>query len=446
MTLGRLVALNVFALACLGGCGSDDSISTRKAAGELHPDAGADQLVLVGEAVTLDGSASTGGALRFHWESLSQRIELDAPDSPVAHFAAASPGVYPFLLWVSAKGFEGTWVADHVVVAVKVSRAPPADLGRMASVPAGFAVVGLDAAGVEDIRFADQAPGTVIFLDAFEIDRYEVTNAQYREFLQADPRPHDFGDLPEFGGDLQPVVGVTWEDAQAYCGWRGKRLPTEFEWERAARGFDTGIVADRLNPIVARYQTAFTAASNRTELRDSGAGDAFQAEVLAMLDGVVAEAAAAALYPWGSEAPDASWANFGGDIAGNVRRTVDVGSYPLGRGRLGVYDMAGNVWEWTATWYDARRYENLGKEVSKNLKTVVQNVEKGKQNNQFPEISPKDITPANPQDAAPKDEVSAAKVIRGGSWIDSSLSLRATARNAAMQSTRTSHIGFRCAR
>lgn len=444
MALGRFITLSLFALVGLGGCGSDDAISTRKATGELHPDAGADQTILAGESVTLDGSASTGGALRFRWESLSQRIELDAPTSPVAHFAAASPGVYPFLLWVSAKGFEDTWVSDHVVVVVKASTAPPADLNRMVSVPAGFAVVGLD--GVEDIRFAAEAPGVVISLDAFEIDKYEVTNAQYREFLQANPRPHDFDDLPEFGGDLQPAIGVTWEDAQAYCEWRRKRLPTEFEWEHAARGFDAGRAVGRLDQLVARYRTAFNAAANRTELRDSGAGDVFQAEALAMLDGVVAEAAAAALYPWGSEAPDAAQANFGGEIAGNVRRTVDVGSYPLGQGRLGVHDMAGNVWEWTATWYDERLYQSLRKEVEKNLASVAQKVERGKQDNAFPSIALSDIAVASPQGTEPADPARAGKVIRGGSWIDGALGVRATARGAVAPSTRTSHLGFRCAR
>ncbi len=446
MARSRFTGLALVALALLSGCGSGDSISTREAAEDLRPEAGEDQAILVGTPVTLDGSASTGagGELLFRWESLSRRIGLDAPSSPVVHFTPTQPGVYPFLLWVSSRGFADTWVADHVVVAVKVAAGPPADLGRMVAVPAGFAVVGLDAVG--DVRLAAEAPGTVIALEGFEIDKYEVTNAQYREFLQANPRPHDFDALPEFGGELQPVIGVAWEGARAYCEWRGKRLPTEFEWECAARGFDAGTAARRLEPLVARYQTAFKAAANRTELRDSGAGDRFQAEVLAMLDQVVAEAAAAALYPWGGEEPDAAQVNFGGDIAGNVRRTVEVGSYPLGQGRLGVHDMAGNVWEWTATWYDGRLYQGLRKAVESNLKAVVQNVEKGKQNNAFPAIALSDIAVANPQGPDPADPAAAAKIIRGGSWIDGPLGVRATTRGAATIPMRTNHLGFRCAR
>ena len=448
MKMYWLAPLALSGLVGLGGCGRDDAISTRGAVAELHPDAGADQAVLVGESVSLDGSASTGsgGALLYRWESLSQRVQLDALASPVVHFTATTPGVYPFLLWLNANGAGDTWVSDHVVVEVKASRNPPADLGRTVSVPAGFAVVGLDPAAAQDIRQADQAPGVVVYLDAFEIDRYEVTNAQYREFVASRPRRHDFDSIPEFSGDLQPVIGVSWDDAEAYCAWRGKRLPTEFEWECAARGFDTKTTADLLGRVVRRYQAAFDAAANRTALRDGGAGDVFQTETVAMLDGVVADAARTALYPWGGEDPDASQANFGGDIAGNVRRTVDVGSYPLGRGRLGVNDMAGNVWEWTATWYDARAFGSLGKEVASKLKTVVQNVEKGKQNNQFPVISLKDLVPANPRGAVPVDAAGAPRAIRGGSWIDGPESVRATARSAAAGSTRTTNLGFRCAK
>jgi formylglycine-generating enzyme required for sulfatase activity len=434
-------------LVGLGGCGTDDSISTDDAADDLHPNAGADQSVLVGEAVTLDGRGSTGpGSLSYQWESVSKRVTLGAPDSAVVRFTPDAPAVYPFLLWVSGKGYSDTWVADHVIVVVKAAASAPTDLGEMVSIPAGYTVVGLDSASVEDSRFQDQTLGAVVHLSAFQIDVHEVTNVQYREFLTANPRPHDFDALPGFEGELQPVIGVTWEDAQAYCQWRGKRLPTELEWEYAARGYDASSASRLLSPIVAEYRAAFNAAANRTDLRDSGAGDVFQADVLAMMDALVADAAATALYPWGGEAPDASQANFGGDIAGNVRRTVDVGSYPLGRVPEGPYDMAGNVWEWTSSWYDEGIYGKVRQSIVKNLKAVAQNVEKGKASNQFPSISLESIAVSDPPVTVPTDEASATKVHRGGSWIDGALGIRATMRGSAARTVRANHLGFRCAK
>lgn len=447
MVPGTRTTLVLSVLWCLSSCGSDDSISSRKAAEDLRPDAGADQTVLVGETVTLDGSASTGagGALLYNWWSLSRRIQLDDPSAPSVRFTASEPGVFPFLLWVSNERFDDTWASSHVVVTVRESDEPPADLGEMVSVPGGFAVVGIDPDQVPDVRFAAEAPGLVVFLGAFRIDKYEVTNAEYREFLAAEPRPHDFGNLPDFDGELQPVIGVSWEDAQAYCGWRGKRLPTEFEWERAARGFDARGGVATFDRIVDRYRQAFDDAANRTEFRDSGASELFEAEVLAMLRELVADAAEA-LYPWGSDKPDAAQLNFGGEISGNVRRTVDVGSYPLGRGGLDTHDMAGNVWEWTADWYADRRYELLHRDVERNVSGIVRDVERGKQNNEFPEFSLQDLVPGDSEVEDPDEEEETARVIRGGSWIDGALSVRSTTRGAAGRSTRANHIGFRCAR
>lgn len=447
MVLGWSTILAVLVLAGLGGCGTDDSVSTDGAVDDLHPNAGADQSVLVGEVVILDGRGSTGpGTLSYQWESVSRRVTLGAADSAVARFTPDAPAVYPFLLWVSGKGHSDTWVADHVIVVVKAPAGAPADLDEMISIPAGYTVVGIDSGSVGDNRFYDQIPGAVVHLSAFQIDAYEVANARYREFLAASPRSHDFDALTGFEREWQPAIGITWEDAQAYCRWRGKRLPTELEWEYAARGYDASSAVRLLSPIVAEYRAAFDAAASRTDLRDSGAGDVFQADVLGMMDGLVADAAATAVYPWGGEAPDAAQANFGGDIAGNVRRTVDVGSYPLGRAPGGPYDMAGNVWEWTSSWYDEGLYGDIRQSIVKNLKAVVQNVEKGKASNQFPSISLEGIAAADPAMTVPTDEASAAKVHRGGSWIDGALGIRATMRGSAARTVRANHLGFRCAK
>lgn len=433
--------------AALPGCG-DDAVSTRRAESGLHPDAGPDQTVLVGEEVTLDGSASrgTGGALLYQWESLSARIRLDSRTTPLARFTPADAGVYPFLLWVSSPAYTDTWVSGHVVVTVRLSDGPPSGLGSMVRVAAGYTVVGTAVAAVPDARFESEAPGAVVSLHAFEIDRYEVTNQEYRAFVQANPRRHEFDALPGFSDPLQPVVGITWDDAQAYCASQGKRLPSELEWERAARGFDARGAEAALTPIVERYRAAFAAAANRTGLRDSGAGDTFTADVLAMLDGVVADASAQAVYPWGFAYPDAAQANFGGDIAGNVRHTVEAGSYPLGRSPAGAYEMAGNVREWTADWFDAGLFAGQRKELERRLADVVKKVEAGKQSNAFPALSLADIAAADPSPTVPKDTNLAARAVRGGSWIDGALAIRAARRGAAPPAVRTSHTGFRCAR
>jgi formylglycine-generating enzyme required for sulfatase activity len=117
--------------------------------------------------------------------------------------------------------------------------------------------------------------------------RYPVTNAQYRKFVEAGgPRPPLFDD-ERFGQDQQPVTGVSWHDAKSYCEWAGLRLPTEWEWEKAARGTD------------------------------------------------------GRRFPWGNEEPTPELANFG-DVDG---QPTPVGSYPKGASPFGLLDMAGNVWE-----------------------------------------------------------------------------------------------------
>ena len=143
-------------------------------------------------------------------------------------------------------------------------------------------------------------PAHKIYLDAYWIDKYEVTNAQYRKFAEATGRKKPrYSKDSRFDGDLQPVIGVTWEDARAYCEWAGKRLPTEAEWEKAARGGESR------------------------------------------------------LYPWG----DTYNPNFANHKASRQGQPVAVGSYPQGASPYGVYNMAGNVWEWCADWYEKRYYD-----------------------------------------------------------------------------------------
>ncbi len=147
----------------------------------------------------------------------------------------------------------------------------------------------------------EASPRREIHVDAFYIDRYEVTTGRYAMFLAATgaARPPDGWDTldPGVGGEL-PVVGVDWHDASAYCRWAGGRLPTESEWEKAARGTD------------------------------------------------------ARRYPWGDASPTLDHANhlntspeaYGGGL-------TKVGSHPAGRSPFGVHDLAGNASEWVADWY-----------------------------------------------------------------------------------------------
>lgn len=145
--------------------------------------------------------------------------------------------------------------------------------------------------------FDDEIPRHTVYLDAYYIDKYEVTNAQYRKFVEATGhREPKYWNEPERNQPNQPVVGVSWHDAMAYAVWAGKRLPTEAEWEYAARG---GLVGKR--------------------------------------------------YPWGDQAPDETKMQRRGDYA------APVGSYaPNG---YGLFDMVGSVLEWCLDEYQANAYQ-----------------------------------------------------------------------------------------
>jgi len=149
--------------------------------------------------------------------------------------------------------------------------------------------------------FADEVPSQSVDLPAFYMDVYEVTNGHYRLcavagkctvplFTKSATRP-DYYSNPAY--ENYPVVYVSWNMAEAYCQWRGARLPTEAEWEKAARGTDGRI------------------------------------------------------FPWG-DSIDKTRANYTDAKNGD---TTAVGSYESGKSPYGMYDMAGNVWEWTSSLY-----------------------------------------------------------------------------------------------
>ena len=198
--------------------------------------------------------------------------------------------------------------------------------GQMVNVPAGDFLMG------SDRERQDERPQRHVYLDAFEIDRFEVTNAQYQRFVegtgQAPPPQWQNGRCPQ-GQEDYPVVGVSWSEADAYCRWAGKRLPTEAEWEKACRGTDgrTYPWGNRWDPE--RLNVDLTRHLPKT------VGD----EIFSWQD-------AWALLPEGA-------------ASDTQPRLQPVGSFPTGASPNGMLDAGGNASEWVADWYNWAGYGDL---------------------------------------------------------------------------------------
>ena len=247
--------------------------------------------------------------------------------------------------------------------------------------------------------FADASPQHTVFLNAFWIDKYEVTNSMFEKFVSAtnyktDAEGDGYGEVwrgggsvvedsqkikgadwrhptgPEssiFGLENHPVVQVSWEDARSYCQWAGRRLPTEAEWEMAARGNS------------------------------------------------------ASYFPWGSKFNcqlgnyddeqniDSFILENGSANCDGFARTAPVGSFSQGQSPYGLFDMSGNVWEWVADWYDKNFYSYS------------------------PSANP--VGPSN----------GTMRVYRGGSWFSEMKYLYIPFRQANPPSYRDDITGFRCA-
>jgi len=173
---------------------------------------------------------------------------------------------------------------------------------EMVVIPAGPFVRGTMSGGF------DEQPQRTIDLEPFSIDRYEVTNYQYQQFVLATghrksgPPSRYAKSIGRMRGPNQPVVYVSWDDATEYCRWKGKRLPTEAEWEKAMRGSD------------------------------------------------------GRLWPWGNkEQPNgANWAR----VQDGYEVSARVGSFETDKSPYGVMDGAGNVMEWVGDWYSESYYKN----------------------------------------------------------------------------------------
>ena len=274
--------------------------------------------------------------------------------------------------WVSALDVADVtreWTADGKKIAAERAKLPAHD--EMVKIPAGTFLMGSDKK-VDRNAYQPEFPQRKVYLDAYEIDKYEVTTVQFLKFVLATDRK-PLIDWQYEGGNFQetmanhPVMHVSWFDADAYCRWAGKRLPTSAEWEKAARGEDGRI------------------------------------------------------YPWGNEPAGLSRANFGRTgLSGPVRDRperlllyppiISVDKYDNGVSPYGVFQLAGNVAEWTADWYDPHYYKTA------------------------PDRKPKG------------PEKGTQRAFRGGGWIDSTPSVRPAQRNGTDPNTKMNWLGFRCAR
>ncbi len=191
-----------------------------------------------------------------------------------------------------------------VMVFTVPSRAAPAGPADMAFFPAGEFWMGSE----RDQGLRDEMPRHKVWLDAFWLDRYEVTGGDFEVFLAGNPREHPtitgWWDRKVRPGMAQkPVIGLSWKRCLNYCEWRGKRLPTEAEWERGAVGLQSRI------------------------------------------------------YPWGMEPPGPERANFNKCCFIQKGEVLEeVGALKAGQTPEGVYAMAGNIAEWVNDWYDKSYY------------------------------------------------------------------------------------------
>lgn len=307
--------------------------------------------------------------------------------APVTTFSIKNPlpgETAEFLFWLSPTQNWQEWKVElttkwqknpNETISSNVEEIVISDLHKWAVTPGGLAATGLqyfgrNPQGYEEYRNlkdnsilvkvpageflmgsnngdSNEKPVHEVYLDAYYIDKYEVTNRQYREFVEATGHR-----APEhWGKDDHPVGYINWVDAVAYATWADKRLPTEAEWEKAARG---GLVGKK--------------------------------------------------YPWG-DSIDPAKANYGM----NVGHNTPVGTYPPNS--YGLYDMAGNIWEWVSDRYDKNYYSN----------------------------SSSDRNPQGPN-------IGIFRIRRGGGRYSNTGDLRCAYRNADSPTRVNFSMGFRCAK
>ena len=332
--------------------------------------------VKAGETVQLEVIAhdADGDALTYNWDVSAGTVDAagvwTVPAEPTSAivFVHVSDGVNSAV--ASSK------ISVEIVPPPKPPEPPkPVAPEGMVSIPAGEFQMGSNDPEAEN----DEQPVHTVYVDAFFMDEHEVTNLEYKKFVLANPRwskdridkafhngnylKHWKGNDYPSGYANHPVTRVSWYAAMAYAGWAGKRLPTEAEWEYAARG---GLAGQK--------------------------------------------------YPWKGDVIDLGKANYDG----NVGETTPVGKYPPNG--YGLYDMAGNVWEWCLDEY----------------------------NKDFYFTSPREnpLSGANSVDWIISNftSVKERRVLRGGSWVNNPENVRVAGRVSSTPTNSNNGNGFRCAR
>ena len=239
---------------------------------------------------------------------------------------------------------------------------------------------------------ATTKPVHTVYVDAFYIDKYEVTVGQYNQFVRATGhRPLPDWVSKYFPTDQHPVVGVTWHDAMAYAKWAGKRLPTEAEWEKAARG-----------GLVGKWQAWGDAALDGTQCNfaDKSLSEMWDKEVSDK-----------------ERKPEDNWADK--SIDDGYAYTAPVGSYPPNG--YGLYDIAGNVWEHCFDAYDKNFYAN-----SPRRNPIADIIVKDGENNIV--------------------AINKLRVARGASWLDAPSGIWIASRLGIDPKNAANNRGFRCAK
>lgn len=272
---------------------------------------------------------------------------------------------------------------------VKSVALDPTELARLAT-PKGMVLIpeGEFLMGSNDpSASSDKKPPHTVYIEAFYIDIHEVTVGEYRRFVrETGYQPFPSWVYDRSPTDQHPVIGVSWYDAMAYAKWAGKRLPTEAEWEKAARG---GLSGEK--------------------------------------------------YPWGNDLPDGTQCNYADrhtvglvwsfdgeeklvawadeDVDDGYVHNASVGSYPANA--YGLHDMAGNVWEWCLDEYDPNFYASSPGDNPISGESIIDTIENA-------------------------NNIITRRVNRGGSHASDANGVRVFQRNSSLPTKRFNDLGFRC--
>ena len=363
-------------LLSVAGCGDDDDDDTETNSQPVIDRVVVPEEVKAGETVKLEVIAhdADGDALSYNWDVSAGTVDAAGVWTVPAEATRATVSVHV------SDGVNSAVTSSKISVEIVAPPEPPKPPKPitpegMVSIPAGEFQMGSN----DPEAGNDEQPVHTVYVDAFFMDEHEVTNLEYKKFVLANPRwskdridkafhngnylKHWKGNDYPSGYANHPVTRVSWYAAMAYAGWAGKRLPTEAEWEYAARG---GLAGQK--------------------------------------------------YPWKGDVIDTGKANYGG----NVGETTPVGKYPPNG--YGLYDMAGNVYEWCLDEY----------------------------NKDFYFTSPREnpLSGANSVDWIISNftSVKESRVLRGGSWVSNPRNLRVASRIGNTPPYARLYDGFRCAR